>query len=251
MSLTTKESFKKIFASLDFIQASLRGSGPAADPGSSPEEKKQNRSDKDPAKYRGAAEPTHRPLVNSWPALLISVAALFISTCQLRLNDRNARIGSRAYMGLADALIGEDTTERSSVEGEFERGRAAKLTANPTITVRLRNAGSTPALDASGWCTFYYEEHMPSGEFWKVRPKLAEPFSENVIIKDRTATFRETLPIDARGIQMLHAGVRYLAVYGNFTYWDVFDQKHETSFCRFYTPVYDEMAVCPTGNYMH
>ena len=183
---------------------------------------------------------------------LFTLGIFVSSVLQWSATENALRISSRAYVGVSEVKIWK--TGPADVAGRVEKlppDHGITLGPSPILDLQLKNTGTTPALNTEGWTVFSYCDHLPDENFSERNASTGEVIkSHGTIPKDGTATFERAIPIDQSKVDNILRETRFLDVYGQMSYQDVFGKSHRTSFCWFYHPHVDEMAVCPNGNWM-
>ncbi|PYT48176.1 MAG: hypothetical protein DMG44_15855 [Acidobacteria bacterium] len=121
--------------------------------------------------------------------------------------------------------------------------------------VYLVNSGKTPANKFGGYSVLVPASTERLSQF-PVPPAYAYTASIGTLWPgvDSTADGSVTvkgfnLSLTPSGLEQINRRKQFLFVYGEYTYFDIFDRKHTTQFCARYSATSKTFEMCPNHNY--
>jgi hypothetical protein len=188
-------------------------------------------------------------LLTLFTGLLFGSAMLQWQAARDAIKDTHTsfEIGTRAWMVAKEAHV-KPTKPFAQNRAIVQEGEGLKDSHTPAVSAQLVNAGHSPALNVVQNTHIEILDRLPTDDYVMPLPEKSQMVSKNVIAPDGFMYANAVLALSDADINDIKTNKRFLAVYGDITYEDIFKHSRETKYCYFYSWDSGLMNYCPYYN---
>jgi hypothetical protein len=202
---------------------------------------------------------TNVALMTLFTGLLVISSGLQWKATRDAITDTHTSFetGTRAWVVLKDVQIKPTKPDTPVVplgngivrqHAIVQEGNGLKDSHAPAISAEFVNAGHSPAINLAQNSRIEIIDKLPTNDFL-VPPAPAEQLASTfVVAPDGTFDANQGMLLSDEQLANIKSGKKFLAIYGDVTYEDIFNRQHETKYCQFYEPNIEMMTFCAQYN---